>query len=272
MEISAKTPVYCVIGHPVGHSLSPLMQNRAFAAAGCDGVYAAFDTANPEGAAAGIRALGIRGASVTIPHKVPIMDFLDEIDDNARAIGAVNTIVNSGGKLRGCNTDGRGAVRALEEHIAVSGKKVLILGAGGAARAIVHGLKASGADPYIANRTPDKARLLAQDLGAQAVSMDAISGRSFDIMINTTPVGMHPDTDAMPAPESVLAPEMHVMDIIYNPLGTKLLAKAEAAGCHVIDGAGMFVYQGALQFSLWTGRDAPVAQMRQVVYKYLNLN
>ncbi|MCF8037092.1 MAG: shikimate dehydrogenase [Desulfobacteraceae bacterium] len=269
MEISAKTPVYCVIGHPVGHSLSPLMQNRAFAAAGCDGIYAAFDTADPKGAAAGIRALGIRGASVTIPHKVGIMDFLDEIDESAREIGAVNTIVNSGGKLRGCNTDGQGAVRALGENISVSGKKVLILGAGGAARAIVHALKANGADPYIANRTHEKARLLAQDLGAQAVSMDEISGGSFDIMVNTTPVGMHPYTDAMPVPESALAPGMYVMDIIYNPLCTKLLTKAEAAGCHVIDGAGMFVYQGALQFSLWTGRDAPVAQMRQVVYEHL---
>ncbi|MFP3981957.1 MAG: shikimate dehydrogenase [Desulfobacterales bacterium] len=269
MEISAKTPVYCVIGHPVGHSLSPLMHNRAFAAAGCDGIYAAFDTADAKGAAAGIRALGIRGASVTIPHKVGIMAHLDEIDENAREIGAVNTIVNSGGKLTGCNTDGQGAVRALAENIAVSGKKVLIIGAGGAARAIVHGLKAGGADPYIANRTHEKAHQLAEDMGAQAVSMEAISGRSFDIMVNTTPVGMHPDTDAVPVPESALVPDMHVMDIIYNPLRTRLLAKAEAAGCHVIDGVGMFVYQGALQFSLWTGIDAPVVQMRQVVYEHL---
>ncbi|MGM0788109.1 MAG: shikimate dehydrogenase [Thermodesulfobacteriota bacterium] len=269
MQISAKTPVYCVIGHPVGHSLSPLMQNRAFAASGRQGVYVAFDAKDPRGAAEGLRALGIRGASVTIPHKVDIMYHLDETHDHARKIGAVNTIVNSEGRLFGYNTDGIGAVRAMEENTSVTGKKVLVIGAGGAARAVCYALSRAGADVHIANRTHEKARLLAGDLNAQAVPVQDISEISFDIMVNTTPVGMHPDTDAMPVPESVLRPGMYVMDIIYNPLRTNLLAKAEIAGCRVIDGVGMFVFQGAAQFSLWTGIDAPVAQMRQAVYEHL---
>ncbi|MFP4257160.1 MAG: shikimate dehydrogenase [Desulfobacterales bacterium] len=270
MRISAKTPVYCVIGHPVGHSLSPLMQNRAFAASGCSGIYVAFDSKDPRGAADSIRALGISGASVTIPHKVDIMARLDEIDDNARQIGAVNTIVNRDGKLSGFNTDGIGAVRAMEEHGPASGKKALIIGAGGAARAVCHGLMQKSASVCIANRTHEKALRLAGDLKAQAIPMEEISQNTFDILINTTSVGMHPDTDAMPVPESVLRPGMCVMDIIYNPLFTKLLKRAESLGCRIIDGAGMFVYQGAAQFSLWTGKHAPVKQMRQAVYDHLN--
>ncbi|MFP4160163.1 MAG: shikimate dehydrogenase [Desulfobacterales bacterium] len=270
MRISAKTPVYCVIGHPVGHSLSPLMHNAAFETAGIHGVYVGFDTNDSAGAADSIRALGISGASVTIPHKVDIMARLDEIDDNARQIGAVNTIVNREGKLSGSNTDGIGAVRAMEEYAPASGKKALIIGAGGAARAVCHGLMQKSARVYIANRTHEKAQMLAGDLKAQPIAMDEVSGESFDILINTTSVGMHPDTDAMPVPESVLRPGMCVMDIIYNPLFTKLLKRAESLGCRIIDGAGMFVYQGAAQFSLWTGKHAPVKQMRQAVYDHLN--
>ncbi|MCF8111461.1 MAG: shikimate dehydrogenase [Desulfobacteraceae bacterium] len=269
MKISAKTPVYCVIGHPVGHSLSPLMHNTALDAAGCDGVYVAFDTVNPGGAADSIRALGIRGASVTIPHKVEIIKSLDEIDENAREIGAVNTIVNCDGKLSGYNTDGIGAVQAMEEYSSASGKKALVIGAGGAARAVCHGLIKRDLNVYIANRTHEKARLLAEDLNARAVHMEEISGKNFDILINTTSVGMHPHTDTMPVPESALRPGMCVMDIIYNPVRTSLLKRAEALGCRTIDGVGMFVLQGAAQFFLWTGKQAPVEQMRKVVYEYL---
>lgn len=270
MQITAKTSVYCLIGHPVGHSLSPLVHNQAFKATGHQGVYVAFDTADHAGSAAAIRALGIKGASVTIPHKVNIMAHLDEIDGHARQIGAVNTILHSGGKLHGYNTDGYGGQKAIEEKTSIAKKKVLIIGAGGAARALGFSFKNRGADVCIANRTYEKARFLAQDLGAVSVSLDEISDRNFDILVNTTPVGMHPATDAVPVPESVLTPGMYVMDIIYNPVRTKLLQKAEAAGCHVIDGVGMFVFQGAAQFSLWTGIEAPVAQMRRVVYEYLN--
>lgn len=270
IRIDASTAVFAVIGHPVAHSLGPLMHNRAFAETGYPGVYVAFDAADPAGAASAVRALGIRGASVTIPHKVAVMDHLDEIDDEARAIGAVNTIVNKEGRLIGSNTDGLGALRAIEEATPVSGKRVLVIGAGGAARAVGHALAARGARIHIANRTHEKARRLAGDLGAEAVGLGEIFGRHFDILVNTTPAGMHPDTGTMPVPESVLQPGMYIMDIVYNPVRTMLLDKAEKMGCRAIDGVGMFVHQGAAQFSLWTKMQAPVAQMRQAVYDHLN--
>ncbi|MFW6284168.1 MAG: shikimate dehydrogenase [Desulfosalsimonas sp.] len=271
VPIDAATELYGVIGHPVAHSKSPVMHNRAFAETGYPGIYAAFDVTDPAGAAAGIRALGIRGVSVTIPHKVAVMAFLEEIDDQARAIGAVNTIVNDQGRLIGHNTDGEGAVQALLEHIRLSGKTVVVLGAGGAARAVGHGLCSHGGTRVIfANRTEQKARYMAQDLGAEFVPMAGLENTGFDILINTTPVGMHPHTEAMAVAESVLRPNLVVMDIVYNPLETMLLKRARDCGCTVIDGVGMFVYQGARQFSLWTGLEPPIAQMRQAVYEALN--
>ncbi len=270
MQISSKTSVYCVIGHPVVHSLSPPMHNRAFLSAGHDAVYVAFDTNDPAGAADSIRTLGIRGASVTIPHKADIMAQLDEIDENARSIGAVNTMVNRGGRLFGYNTDGQGAVRAVLEKTTLEDKTAVIVGAGGAARAIGHAFSRQGASLYITNRTEKNGRQLAEELNAGFAAMDELSGIPADILVNTTPVGMHPNTDAIPVPKSVFRPGMFVMDIVYNPLRTRLLAEAEACGCHVIDGVGMFVYQGAGQFSLWTGAEAPVAEMREIVYNFLN--
>ena len=271
VTIDAATEVYGVIGHPVAHSKSPVMHNQAFAETGYPGVYAAFDVTDVAGAAAGIRALGIRGMSVTIPHKVAVMAYLDEIHDQAREIGAVNTIVNERGRLIGHNTDGEGAVQALLEHTTLSGKTVAVLGAGGAARAVGHGLCSQGDTRVIfANRTEKKARHMARDLGAEFVPIADLENSRFDILVNTTPVGMHPQTQAMAVSESVLRPGLVVMDIVYNPLETRLLKHARQRGCTVIDGVGMFVYQGAAQFALWTGRTPPVARMREAVYHTLN--
>jgi shikimate dehydrogenase len=267
--IDSRTEVYGVIGDPVGHSLSPLMQNRAFRAAGINAVYAAFPVTDLACAIAGVRALRIRGLSVTIPHKEAIIPLLDEVDPLAGRIGAVNTVLNRQGRLAGYNTDAEGAVKALSEKTSLPGRDVLILGAGGAARAIGFGVREKGAKIHIAGRSAKKGRALADVLGGRYVSIDDVSEAPRDILVNATSVGMHPDTDRMPIPVHVLSPQMTVMDIVYNPLRTRLLSAAEERGAQVIDGAAMFVHQGAAQFALWTGTEAPAALMKQAAYEAL---
>jgi shikimate dehydrogenase len=268
-NVSAATEVYGLIGKPVRHSLSPLMQNRAFAAAGHDAVYAAFEVHDLPGAMAGIRALGLGGASITIPYKEAVLPFLEAVEGPAAKIGAVNTVVNQDGRLVGHNTDAPAAVQALLEKTAVKGKDVLILGAGGAARAVGYGLMEQGGRIHIANRSAEKGERLARAMGADFHPLSGIADAPCDILINSTPVGMHPETEAMPVPAEFLNKGMTVMDIIYNPVRTRLLSAAEAAGARAIDGVSMFVYQGALQFELWTGRKAPVDLMKTVVYAAL---
>ena len=267
ISIDSHTALYAVIGNPVRHSLSPLMHNRAFSHIGHNAVYLALPVEDVAGAVSGIRAFGIRGVSVTIPHKVSIMDYLDEIDENAARIGAINTVVNREGVLHGCNTDARGAVKALTEQIA--GKTVGIIGAGGAARAIGFGMISEGARVIILNRTREKGEKLAQELGGDFQPLTPDLGLNCDILINTTPVGMTPDLGISPIPQKALTKEMVVMDIVYNPLKTKLLQDAEATGCPTIDGTAMFVYQGVLQFELWTGKKAPIDVMRDAVLEAL---
>ena len=269
MQIDSHSLVYGVIGRPVGHSLGPLMHNRAFAAVGYPGVYAAFEVSDVKAAMTGIRALNIRGVSVTIPHKEKVMDCLDELDPYAQKIGAVNTVVNTGGHLAGYNSDAHGAVKALLEKTPVKDRHVVILGAGGAARAIGFGVSKEGGRLHILNRSPEKARNLADLLQAEAHPLTHFPDLPCDILINTTSVGMHPETDAMPIPAEALHGRMTVMDIIYNPLQTRLLQAAQAAGAQTIDGVSMFVYQGAMQFELWTGKTAPVDLMKTTVYEAL---
>ena len=269
MTINAATSIYCVIGRPIGHSLSPLMHNAAFAHHGLNRAYVAFEVRDLAGAVAGFRGLNIAGASVTIPHKVAVMDYLNQIDDLARQIGAVNTVVNKDGRLCGHNTDCHGAVEALRTKTDLEGKSAIILGAGGSARAIGFGLKAAGCDVLIANRSPDKGRQLALDLGCKSLPLEQLTQLDSDILINTTPVGMSPNTESMPVPSGLLKPDLVVMDIIYNPLRTRLLDQAARAGCQVIDGVAMFVHQGARQFELWTRTKAPVEVMRRAVMEAL---
>lgn len=267
--ISPSTNVFCVIGKPVSHSLSPMMHNAAFKAADYDGVYLAFEVTDAAAAVAGIRAFGIRGASVTIPHKVSVMSHLDDIDETAQKIGAVNTIVNEKGKLKGFNTDCDGAMAALSEKTELREKHILIIGAGGAARAIGFGAAGKGAHVTFCNRTEEKAKRLALELQVSYCSMEDIRNEKWDILINTTSVGMTPKTENMPVPASMLQPGRVVMDIVYNPLETLLLKTAAQAGCITVDGAAMFIHQGVCQFERWTGRKAPVSVMEEKVRKAL---
>ncbi len=264
-RIDTDTALYCLLGNPVVHSLGPVMHNRAFACSHLNAVYLAFRVTNLEAAVTGIRSLGIKGASITLPHKSRVMEFLDATDQTAANIGAVNTIINDSGRLVGKNSDTAGAMDALQEQTSIEDKRVLILGAGGAARAIGFGIHGSGGDVTITNRSAAKGKKLAADLGGTFLSFRDMPGGRFDILINTTPVGMHPGIDASPVPLELLKSEMVVMDIVYNPLETRLLKEASRIGCKTIDGLAMFVNQGARQFEWWTGEKAPVAVMKQAV-------
>jgi shikimate dehydrogenase len=263
--IDASSPVYCVLGDPISHSLSPLMHNRALAECGLSGVYVGFRVVDAAAAMNAIRALGIRGASVTIPHKVAVMAHLDQIDETARVIGAVNTVVHRDGQLIGINTDGAGALKALAAVTDVAGRKVAILGAGGAARAVAWAVGRAGGKVTLYNRTEARAAALARELGMDHRPLGDISTGEFQILINATSVGMAPDTEAMPLDPAILDRSMVVMDIVYNPMETALLAAARRRGCRTVDGVAMFVGQGARQFQLWTGSEAPVAVMHRVV-------
>ncbi len=269
--IDANTSLFGLIGNPVAHSLSPVMHNQAFAAAGCNAVYLAFRVTEPGAAINSIKALNFKGLSVTLPHKVAVMQYLDEIDETGARIGAVNTIVNNNGKLTGYNTDCSGAMEALRTRTSIEGKSVAIIGAGGAARAIGFGLKSAGGRLTILNRTRSTGEHLAADLQADFLPLDECQPDRYDVLINTTPVGMHPDTDATPIAKKKLSKEMVVMDIVYNPLKTRFLKEAAARGCRTINGVDMFVFQGAHQFELWTGKKAPVEVMQDAVLQTLDV-
>ena len=264
-EIDAQTRLYAVFGNPVAHSLSPVMHNCAFQKIGHNGIYVALRVRDIAAAVSAIRCLAIQGVSVTVPHKTAVIPLLDHIDSLALDIGAVNTILNQDSRLWGYNTDAPAAVRALKETISLSGRQIAILGAGGAARAVGFGLVAEKASVVVVNRTVSRGKRLAADLDADFRPIDAFHPADGTILINTTPVGMWPHVDATPFPAGRLHPGMLVMDIIYNPLRSRLLREAAAKGCRVVNGVPMFVYQGALQFERWTGKPAPVDVMRQVV-------
>jgi shikimate dehydrogenase len=261
--ITGTTKVYGIFGRPVGHSLSPAMHNAAFAAVGLDAVYVPFAVADLAEAVAGLRGLNLGGVSVTIPFKEDILPLLAEIDDRARIIGAVNTVVNREGRLWGTNTDWHGAVAALEEEIALAGKRVLVLGAGGAGRAVVYASLQAGAEVLVADADEARARTLAQEFGATFVPLADASREPAAVLINATPVGMAPEVEAIPIDPKALANFSVVMDIVYKPLQTRLLREAAARGCRCLDGLQMLVHQGARQFELFTGHPAPVEIMRR---------
>jgi shikimate dehydrogenase len=270
--IDADTSLFGLIGNPVAHSLSPVMHNQAFAATGYNGVYLSFRVTDPAAAIKGIRALNFKGVSVTLPHKVAVMEYLDEVDKTAVRIGAVNTIVNNQGRLIGYNTDGQGALHALRARTSIKEKSVALIGAGGAARAIGFGLVAAGGHVTILSRSRTSGERLAADLQAEFLPLYAWQQDRYEILINATPVGMHPETDATPIPKEELSENMVVMDIVYNPLDTQLLKEAAAKKCQTINGVAMFVFQGAHQFELWTGQKAPVDVMQNAVLEALKTN
>ncbi len=270
--LDAHTDLYGIIGHPVGHSLSPAIHNMAFRATGKNAVYLAFDVTDLPGAVGGIRALGIKGVSVTIPHKEAIVDLLDEIDPVARRIGAVNTIINRAGHLIGTNTDWMGAVHALKEVTELKGKRVLVLGAGGASRAVCMGLMDMGvAGLHIANRTTERAKVLAEACNASWSGLDGISGVKASILINTTSVGMTPNVNEIPISPELLPYFQVVMDIVYSPTDTRLLREASVAGCRTVKGIKMLLYQGVAQFELWTGENAPIPVMEQALRESIGM-
>ena len=261
-SISASTDLCGIILHPAGHTRSPAMHNAAFRAAGIDAAYLAFDV-SPErlsDAMLGIRALCLRQVAVSIPHKIEVMRHLDAIDDTARAIGAVNTVTRAGQRLLGTNTDCVGALRAIEAETKVEGRHAVVLGAGGTARAVVYGLVSAGARVTVLNRTRERAVALAEALGADAAGGPSeLAEIEHDILINTTSVGLR--EDASPVPAEAIRPGSVVMDAVYDPETTRLLADAAARGATPIAGKSMLVHQAAAQFETWTERAAPVDVM-----------
>ena len=265
--------IYGIIGDPIEHSLSPAMHNAAFDAIGLDAVYLAFRVPQHEvgDAIKGAKSLGIRGLNVTIPLKEKALAFV-ATEEVATKIGAINTIEFSKGTPVGYNTDGLGSLKVLKETVGnLNGKTVLILGAGGAAKAITYYLDTAGAKVTIANRTKERATMLVSNLrNANAISLAAAelkdSINDSDILINTTSVGMHPNEDATLVTADLMHPELVVFDIVYNPMETKLLREAKKAGVkRIIDGVMMLVYQGAASFKIWTNRDPPIGVMEKAV-------
>ncbi len=265
----SKPTAFALFGNPVSQSLSPLMHEAAFRRMGIAAVYTACRVGDASEVIRRIREDGIGGASITIPFKETVMALLDAVDPDAAAIGAVNTIVNSGGRLTGFNTDAPGFLRDLGEWMAIEGKVFAVLGAGGAARAALFALKGAGGMPIVVNRTAERSRTLAGQFGCRWATAEEIGGLRADCLINTTPLGMIPDTSRTPLEEQYLPHFPQVMDMIYNPLQTRLLREAEGAGCAVRSGVGMFVHQGAEQIRLWTGQEPPREEMRRVVLERL---
>lgn len=263
-EINRATRVYGVLGHPIAHSLSPLMLNTAFRRASVNAVYVPLETRHAEEALALARELPLGGFSITLPHKRALLKVLDGVDPLARQVGAINTVVRSAGKFYGYNTDVAGIIAPLEALAPLAKKRVLVLGAGGAARAAVFGLKARGAEVFICNRTSARGRQLAQAAGAKTIMRRELAKADFDIVVNATPLGQFPKLKQSPLePEEIRAGI--VFDLVYNPLETELLRRARARGARIIHGLEMFVAQGAAQFEIWTGKPAPRQEMFHAV-------
>ncbi len=279
MDINAHTQFCGLSGDPVEHSLSPAIHNAAFQKLGLNLVYLAFRVEAIGDAIKGLRSLGnFRGASVTIPHKVSAVPFLDSLEPTARHIGAINTIVAEGGILKGYNTDAIGALRALRESdVALKGRQVVMLGSGGAARAIAFALGAeTGIDRLTILGIDEQERtVLVRDLRLKAgmAVQESLLDESMlrkvlpdtHVLIHCTPMGMSPKVHQTSVPATLLHPGLTVMDIVYNPRDTQLLKDAKAAGCRVIPGLEMFLHQAAAQFELWTNQAAPADVMRTVL-------
>lgn len=279
--INGETALYALIGSPVGHSLSPLMQTSAFRAAGKNAVYLAFDIepSKLRDAVLAMRALGIRGANVTIPHKEAIIPYLDALDESAKRYGAVNTLAWRDGQLTGFNTDGEGYIRSLEELFIIDwpNQHVALLGTGGAIRSVAIALAEKGVGSIILiNRTEERAERLKEELLTfyPNVTVERWSNRrqvmaDRTLVVNGTPLGMIPRTDETPLPKEVLHEGLIVSDLVYNPYKTRLLLEAERAGARVHPGLGMLVHQGALAYEHWMGERAPIATMYEVVRRKL---
>ena len=282
--LSSKTQLCAVIGNPISHSMSPAIHNAGYEALGLDFVYLAFPVEDVQGVLEGMRAIeNFRGMSVTIPHKIEVMNYVDEISDVDRSIGSINTVIHENGKLIGLGTDGAGALKALLDNgVTLDGKNVLMLGAGGAARAIAFTLARNTQLAELAILDVNEMLLqgLTADLragtdavitpGAMNESAIATAMESADVIINCTPVGMHPNVNTSLVAPELFRPGQAVFDIVYNPLETKLLSDARSRGLIVVPGVEMFINQAVLQFERFTGVDAPIDVMRRVVMERLS--
>jgi shikimate dehydrogenase len=282
MAISGRTKVCGVLGDPIEHTLSPTIQNAAFNHLKLDFVFLAFHVkaADLENALQGMRGLGIHGLNVTMPHKSTVTAYLDELDPAVKFLGSANTILNEDGRLSGFNTDGAGALKALRENgIELSEKKVMLLGAGGAAKAIAFALAKEVGEIVVLNRTTKKAKELAERLteklgkkvlgGSLSPETIAENLQGSDVLINATSEGMNPEANHSIVAPWLLRSDLAVMDIVYNPVETKLAKEAKEAGSRVISGVEMLIYQGAASFEIWTGRAAPIEIMRKAALNKL---
>ncbi len=283
MDISGKTKICGVIGNPIQHTLSPAIQNAAFKHLNLDFIFVAFKvtTTELEMAIQGMRSLNICGLNITMPHKKNVIKYLDEMDSLVRSLNSVNTIVNKKGLLFGFSTDGIGAVKALQENgVHLSSSKVVLIGAGGAGRAIAFSIVNKVKDLVVLNRDPKKVKTLEFDLKLKnnknihcgILSENSLKKnlRSSDVLINATNIGMNPNSNLSIINPKFLTSNLTVMDIVYTPLETKLLADAKKVGAKTIDGVEMLIYQGAASFKLWTGRKAPIETMRLGALKQIS--
>lgn len=282
MVISTKTRLYGILGDPIEHSLSPTIQNAAFRGAGIDAIYLAFrvDKGRLQDALTGVRSLGILGVNVTIPYKVDVIQYIDHLDTEAEAMGAVNTIKNDAGKLTGYNTDGLGAVEALRGACGgLAHARVALMGSGGAARAIAFSLARERAKITVLNRSLEKAQTMALQISEKlGIKIECLALNSenlertipeVDVLINATSIGMAPKSRETPVKKEMIHPRLVVFDIVYSPLETRLLKEARAAGANAVDGLEMLVHQGAAAFEIWTGRKAPIEVMRNAALERL---
>jgi shikimate dehydrogenase len=284
-SISSSTQFCAVIGNPVAHSLSPAIHNAAFEFLGLDFIYLASKVEDVKGALAGVRALeNFRGLSVTMPHKIEAMKFVDEVGDVDRAIGSINTVIHKQDRLIGLGTDGPAALKAIADaDVEIEGKNILLLGSGGAARAIAFTLARNTKFRQLSLLDINETLLkgLATDLVAGTVAAVqaglltdtslAAAMKDAEVVIHCTPVGMHPNENVSLIPPHLFRPGQVVFDVVYTPLETRLISEAKSLGLKVIRGVEMFIGQAALQFEHFTGVDAPVEVMRQVVMKHLGL-
>jgi shikimate dehydrogenase len=284
MNISGKTKVIALIGYPIEHTMSPAMHNAAFREMGIDCVYVAFGVKSEglEKAIAGLRGLNMPGMNVTIPHKVNVIPLLDRLDPLAEKIGAVNTIVNDNGTLTGYNTDATGFLQPLLENgFNPDGKNIVVVGAGGAARAVTYSLADKGAGLAIVNRAEeiDWAEKLAEQLSgdfgrevkALELTKENLAGalEKADMLVNATLLGMIPDAGTTAVPAELIRPGMIVYDVVYNPLKTRLIQEAEAAGAVTYSGIDMLVWQGVMASEKWTGKKPPFDLMKAEAVKFL---
>lgn len=258
---------YGILAHPVEHSLSPTIHNAGFQSLGIDSEYVKFDV-KPEGLKdfmQRVRDEKIAGLSVSMPHKMEIMQYLDHIEPAAKDMEAVNGVFWKDGKLCGTNTDYYGAIRALKEAVDLDGKKIVIFGAGGAAHAVAYGLKDKNVKLTVLDQTMQQSQALACHYKAEYGISASHSVEKYDIIINTTPLGMYPNVDTSILEAKDLSPNQVIYDIVYNPLNTKLIQEAKKAGCKTVTGEKMFLYQGIKQFEIWTEEKAPIEIMHKAL-------